>query len=315
MTNKLFMAFAKGTVSSDEKVFSKYVGVAPVKILGINPSKAELEKLYGRTLVNAPEYTSTTTITRNNVTTPVKQVRIDFIVQTDAPRCNDIDFVSKVSFYLANSPRFTRSGEKVQVIDQYNQTAWITPKELQSKTLPINITWVDKASMRSAFVGEEELTQFIRTYCGIPGLSYKDQTTGQIITLDDPSLAIGRMDNISEYFTGNFRELKNILSSMPDNKIKVLFGVKTTANGKQYQDVFIRKFANNRVGADASTNIYTAINKELIKSKAAGAYPNTEFEACPIKEYSVKATAFSADDSANPFDSDVNINNEENLPF
>lgn len=317
MMNKLFMAFAKGTESTNEVVFNKYIGVAPISILGVNSNKVELEKLYGRTLTNDPEYTSTTNVTTANVTAVKKQARIDFIVQTDADRCNGIDLISKVSFYIVESARYTRSGEKLQVIDKYNQTAWITPTELKNKTLPINITWVDVASMRPAFIGEEDLTQFIRTYCGIPGLAYKDQKTGQIVTRDNPADAEGRMDKLNNCFNGDFTEIKNLIASRPNNKIKVLFGVKTTDNNKQYQDVFIRKFANNRVGVDASTNLYTAINKELIKAKENGAYPKTEFEACPLKIYSVKATTFAATDNAEAFGGGIETADDDklDLPF
>ena len=45
--NKLFMAFGKGTESKEGNVVKKYIGVAPVYVLAVNPTKAELEKLYG----------------------------------------------------------------------------------------------------------------------------------------------------------------------------------------------------------------------------------------------------------------------------
>ena len=41
-----FMAFAKGTESKDGNKVVRYIGVAPVFVLAVNPNKAELEKLY-----------------------------------------------------------------------------------------------------------------------------------------------------------------------------------------------------------------------------------------------------------------------------
>ena len=51
-----FMAFSKGTVSTEGNVVKRYVGVAPVFVLAVNPDKAELEKLYNTQLENDPEY-------------------------------------------------------------------------------------------------------------------------------------------------------------------------------------------------------------------------------------------------------------------
>ena len=45
-TNKLFMAFATGKESTESNGVKRYIGVAPVFVLAVNPSKAELEKLY-----------------------------------------------------------------------------------------------------------------------------------------------------------------------------------------------------------------------------------------------------------------------------
>ena len=61
-TNKLFMAFATGKESTEGNVVKRYIGVAPVFVLAVNPSKAELEKLYDTELENAPEYISETVI-------------------------------------------------------------------------------------------------------------------------------------------------------------------------------------------------------------------------------------------------------------
>ena len=53
-----FMAFAKGTESKEGNAVKRYIGVAPVFVLTVNPNKAELEKLYNTQLENDPEYLS-----------------------------------------------------------------------------------------------------------------------------------------------------------------------------------------------------------------------------------------------------------------
>ena len=57
-TNYMFMAFAKGKESVEAAPVKRYIGVAPVTVLAVNPTKAELEKIYGITLDNTPEYLS-----------------------------------------------------------------------------------------------------------------------------------------------------------------------------------------------------------------------------------------------------------------
>ena len=57
MKNKsvAMMAFASGSESKD-RVRKLYIGVAPVFVIGVNPNKAEYEKLFNRTLEDAPVY-------------------------------------------------------------------------------------------------------------------------------------------------------------------------------------------------------------------------------------------------------------------
>ena len=55
-TNKLFMAVAKGKVSSEGGDIKRYIGVAPVFVLAVNPTKSKLEEIYGTTIENDPVY-------------------------------------------------------------------------------------------------------------------------------------------------------------------------------------------------------------------------------------------------------------------
>ena len=96
-TNKLFMAFAKGTESSEEVVVKRYLGIAPVTIEAVNPSKTELEKLYNTTIDSEPEYLSKTKEGQS-------QIRLDFIVKTVKEKCN-VEMLSKISFFLVDELR------------------------------------------------------------------------------------------------------------------------------------------------------------------------------------------------------------------
>ena len=85
------MAFASGT-ETVEVSRKLYVGVAPVYVLAVNPSKNKLDEIYGRESKEDPNYIGTTEV---NGTT-MSQVRIDFIVKTDSSKCDGIELINKI---------------------------------------------------------------------------------------------------------------------------------------------------------------------------------------------------------------------------
>ncbi len=103
------MAFGQGQVSSEGGSIKRYIGVASVFVLAVNPLKEELEKLYGRTLENAPEYIGETEVGD----TKVPQIRLDFIVKADPEKYLDannqpLNFVNKVSLFIRRAYRYNR---------------------------------------------------------------------------------------------------------------------------------------------------------------------------------------------------------------
>lgn len=293
-TNKLFMAFAKGNESVEAAPISRYIGVAPVFILAVNPTKEELEKLYDTELEKAPEYISETEVGPEGNKYKVPQVRLDFIVRTDAEKCNGIDMKTKVSFFITKEVRYNRDRTKVQVINKYGETTWLPIENAKAGTVPENLSWFEPAEFRPAYIGEEELTNFIKKYLVIPNKSYRNKN-GEVIELKDKTEAEARLDKIEDYFKGNVSELKAIINLQPNNKVKCMFGVRTTDDNKQYQAVFTQEFATNR------TTDYSKIDKVLQERKSAGAYQSTEFSICELKEYKVESTSFSEPVDEMPF--------------
>ena len=286
-TNKVFMAFATGKESTEDSVVKRYIGVAPVFVLGINPNKAELEKLYGIELENAPEYLTETEIGQEGDKHKVPQVRIDFIVQTDPEKCNGIDMKTKVSFFLAKEVRYNRDGTKVQVINKYGETTWLPIENAKAGTVPESLSWFEPADFRPALIGEEELTAFIKAYLNIPNKSYRKKN-GEVVEIPNKADAEARLDKVQDYFKGDFSELRNVIALQPKNKVKCMFGVKTTDDNKQYQAVYTQKFLKNNV------TDYSKLDEEMQERKANGAYPNVEFSICDLKEYVVESTDFNA---------------------
>lgn len=285
-----FMAFATGKESTDEVKFKNYIGIAPVFILGVNPNKEELEKIYGRTLDKEPEYVGKTTIGQDENKKEVEQIRIDFIVKTD-PKFKDCDIetISKVSFYLANSYRYNGDRNKVQMINVYGETAWIPVEDAKAGKTPDNMSWYNTEGMRPLFIGEEELISFIKNYLGIPNRSYKDNKTGETITIPDVTEAQASFtkDEITAMIKGNVAVLRQVINGQPNNKIKVMFGVKSV-EGKEYQTIF------NLATAKNNASNYDRIKKVLEEKLAVGAFATTTFSTDIIHEYTVVPTESSS---------------------
>lgn len=288
-TNYLFMAFASGRETTDSQEIKRYIGVAPVFVLAVNPTKDELEKIYNNTSDNAPEYLSKTEVNGREV----EQVRIDFIVQTNTERSNGIDLKAKLSFFLTNMPKYNRDGSKVQVINKYGETTWLSIEDAKNKVIPSNLSWFEAADIRPAYIGEAELTIFIKKYLNIPNKSYR-KSNGELVELENKADAEARLDCISNYFKGDFSELKTIASLLPNNEIKCMFGVRTTDDGKMYQAVYSHEFVKNNV------TDYSKLDEDLQNRKQNGAYPTTEFSICDLKEYTVESTTFTPNDQEMP---------------
>lgn len=278
----LFMAFAKGQESTEFEV-KRYIGVAPVQILKVNPTKVEIGEVFGNEPEEAPKYTGTTTIDDKEV----KQARIDFIVRTVAEKANNISLNTRVTFFISDAPQFNRDKSKVQVVNKYGEFAYLPIEDVKNKTFPDNMNWYCMDGVRPAYRGEEHLTGFLKDFLCVPNRTYTDKKDGARKEIKDLSEAEAQLGHISDYFNGDISEIRDILSSRPDNLIKLCFGVKTTDDNKMYQDVFIRHTVRNR-----STN-YSKLDSEIQAAKNAGSYPNTEFSVEPLHEYSVQATTFS----------------------
>ena len=197
--------------------------------------------------------------------------------------------------------RFNKDKTKVQVIDKYGRTAWVTIEQAKAKEIPVYTNGPANldADYRPCFVGEEELTNFIKAYLNIPNvMKYVDK---KWVMVDNPEDCVARLDNIEKYFSGDYSELREVISLQPNNKVKLLFGVKTNDEGKQYQAVFTQMFLKNGV------TDYSRLAKELEDRKAAGAYPTTEFFVGDLKEYTMETTDFSSPtvEPINPFAPDA----------
>lgn len=275
------MAFAKGAESTEGVAIERYTGVAPVNIVCFNPNKEQLEQLYNTKLENAPEYFGET----DNNGNKVPYARVTFIVKPDPDKVGmDVTPIS-IALFIRKEYKFNNDGTKVRVIDEYGNSGWATKEQCQahapllSKTgKPLKIS----QNYRPAYVGEIELTDFIKAFLNIPdAFEYVDDTWR---LKKDADLSIARFENMDKMFSGDFKEVADAIAYQPDNKVKVLFGVRKNDEGKMYQSFYKEMFLKNNV------TDYSKLDRDVQDRKNAGAYPNTDFEVGDFKVYEVKST-------------------------
>ena len=302
------MAIARGNESKEAQEFKRYIGVAPVFIKAINPNKKAHEALFNTTLEEEPKYLSDVKDNDGNVV--CKSARIQIVFQPDTEKIGFEMPLVTMALFIQNRPRVGTTSGKTQVIDKYGRTAWVTKEQAKNHEIPVYSNGkpanIDK-DYRPAYVGEEDITNFLKLFLGIPNPEkwVKNEETGRrevVGLVDNPEDCECRLENIEDYFKGKFNEIKDAINLMPNNKIKALFGVRTTDEGKQYQDVYTRKFLSNAV------SVYDKLSEDVQSAKDNGAYPNTECVIADLQEYTVNATNFNNTNNNNgdmPFDGEA----------
>lgn len=289
------MGFSRGAQSIESEGKKLYMGVGSFFVKGVNLNKKELGEIFGSERDEEPKYLGERTIA--NVGT-FPQVRIDFVISSDPEKNSGIERTFTVPFFLTKRPVKGSQSGKIQVIDKYGRTSWVTEEQLAAHAIPVSKNGTPlniDADYRPIFDGEENLTNFLKAYLNIPGV--EKWANGKVVGLiDNPADAEARLSDadINRFFAGDFSALKEILTYQPNNKVKLLLGVRTTDDNKQYQAFF------TEMPMKTSLSRYDRLEALLIERKENGAYQSTEFEVCELKEFNntptetPKATATAA---------------------
>ena len=291
------MAFSKGNVSTEGAERKLYKGVGSFYVLGVNPTKTEQEKFFNTTIDKEPEYLGEQEVEGKKIQT----VRISFVIKSDGEKHKDangeaINLITNHTFFLRNEPRKGSNSGKYQIVDAYGNFAWATEDDIKNKAIPhysngpANI----HEGYRVAWVGEQELTEFLMKYMCIPNsLKWADgKVVGWVDNLADCEC---RLDKIADYFKGDFKELKTILSYQPNNKVKIAVGVKTTSEGKQYQATYTQMALNNAVSSYSKLD--ADIKNRMSNSQNPVDYTGDGNKSTigELSEYVVAATNFSTE--------------------
>lgn len=283
------MAFGKGKVSTGESNYSRYVGIAKLKCLGVNLDDATLSKIYNREIQSKREAVSEAEI--NGVKYPRATLRFTVSREDEG---DGISFIGNVDYPVIRCLRWDSDHQKIQVIDKYGRTAWATEEEASAHKIPMYANGpanID-SDYRPAYMGEENLVKFLQALLNIPNVTkFVDKKPAGLI--DNPEDAECRLEKIENYFKGDFSEVAEILSYQPNNKVILCAGVKTDDQNRQWQDFY------TRLPLRAGTRSFEKLKADIESSQNAGAFPNTVFDVCDLKEYKDTPTEVAPTDATN----------------
>lgn len=306
------MAFASGSETKAAADFTLYKGIAPVHIVGVNPNAAELQELFpNRESIEEPNYLYQKEGEKDGVFVTF-YVKVNPDSKEAKPYNEDGKFnlISRYTIMLKNEPFMNKDKTKVQVINSYGDTGWVTTEQLKNKELPqymINNEYITDG-MRPAFVGEESLVEFMKVYINIPSTRFYDNNSKSWATKSGPELekclAGFTTANIAKILKGDVTPISSNLRYQPNNQIKVLFGVRTADDNREWQD------ACSRLPIRFNDRNYTRVIKEMQNIKDNGGYPSTDFGNAPYPfiKHEIVPTSFGTSTS-----SEGSVDNED--PF
>ena len=260
------MAMKANASSQGAGEIKRFIGVGSFRVLGVNPSKAQLEEFYGREVQNEPEYIKEKEDTEGK---KYKQLRVCYMIQADLKYEDDKPikenkalkepFKTTVNFFVDSRYNYNRDKTKVQVIDKYGRTAWVTIEQAKNHQIPVYSNGPARldTDYKPAYRGEAELLEFITNWLNITPIDTYNKNTGEWMTNSHPEDCEAGLYKIANYFKGDISELKEHCEMMPYNRVKLCVGVRTDNEGKQYQTVFARKSVKN--GSKSYTIIKDAI--------------------------------------------------------
>ena len=284
----------------------KYIGVASINVVAINPNNEKL-RMYGW---NIPEDADDPVYVKTFEKDGKQQqlTRVRFLVQIqdlEGKPVTYMDFICKPEFSQNNPEPGSGKPKKWKIIDAYGRTAWATKEEIEAKKIPQYANGPANISTpyKIAHPGEEELVSFLYKYLNITPLQIFDRQKNNWVSTTNP----GRLtiDNWKAICEGNMKELAEYVALFPQNCVKVVFGVQSTDDNKTYQSFLNTGYIGNGSRVNAATGEYDSARKLIDKYYANRDQSQYSFSAEPVKEWTVTATQVEDNSSLEPQPDDL----------
>lgn len=309
---------SKAPVEGEVFDFTKYVGVASVNVIAINPDNAKLRQYGWQIAEGADEPKYVSTFEKDGVQIPTARVRFLVKIKNYTP---DNDPVLPLDFHIRQDVVLNREKTKCKVIDSFGRTAWATQDDLKNHKIPLDRNGNPlriSTPYKLCHYGEEELIQFLMKYLVITPFSIFNRVKNEWENTKNPGKLT--IDNWDALCKGDTKELAGYLAIKPDNCVTVVLGVRTSDNNRVYQTFLNTKFYSNAMRANLSTGEYDAVNTAISKfceNRSDG--DAFLFSAAPVREWKEKASTVEDNSEKSVFDvPDPTYSNDEpdaDLPF
>ena len=198
----------------EEKEFPKKIGLFEAKVIAVNPTAEEYADVLGRQLKEdskATEYLGTSQAGN-------ARLRLDFWLEEVKTQEK-----FKLTFFIENKEKENKDATKKQYINNIGRCTWAD----SPNNLP---TWFKERENRVAFVGEEDLYNFLRSWLSNIDYSSKKST----LQLEFNKLIKGNVKEIKEQINGEWAA--NIVA------LATISSKETPDGVKEYQGVYNKAF-------------------------------------------------------------------------
>lgn len=184
--------------------FAKEIGLFEGRVVAISPTAEQFKEVLGRTLEEDSKEADYLGEREGNTL-----LRIDVWLEV----VKNPGKFKKVSFFLEDKERVNKDGTKNQYINAIGSCSWAESEE----GLP---DWFVKREYRQAYVGEEELYNFMRTW--LSELDYRAAET--TLKLDWKKLMKGNVKDLKEQvggeWAGNVGALATVVTKEVEGEVK-----------------------------------------------------------------------------------------------
>ena len=293
----------------------KYIGVASIKILAVNPDNNKLRALGWTVPEDAAEPNYVSTVTLDDGTTRTR-TRVRFMAQIQ--ELEDKPIIA-LDYWIRPEPWMNKERNKCQIIDQYGRTAWGTQDEIRNNKIPEYASGPAKISLPYApsHKGQEELIKLLMKYLCCTPFEYFDSKSKTWKKNDKPGTLT--IDNWKALCAGDARELVSYIALQPDNLLKVILGVTTTEDNRVYQTFINTDYLANN--SRMNNGIYDTADKIINRVKEDGYHDNCQFSAAPVTVFTMTPTV--VEPAAQTTNSSIDVDSlfeegdssDDDLPF
>lgn len=247
--------------SSEEQVVAnikKYIGIGNFKVVGINSSLDELEKL-GFNYNKEPQY---------KVEIGGKEFsKVVFYVKNEK-----LDIQNKLEFLISNEEVVFQTGNKKFVNDLAQNSVGASLEDVLARTNKNGVAFFKDINARAAKVGESELLEFLVAWFNIKNfVSKKEADAG----MKPDTVTI----NFAALVKGDVSELRKYHAMAKDNEVKLMLHI-----DKEYVNVYNRYFDR----ATANLNNFV---RHVNSQEASGYPPKGEYICAELTEFTPSAVS------------------------